>query len=88
MNLTDPTMVCSYRSSCLDLPATLVDCQVEGCPLHLHHICKGVCVLLNYIDFDGAERNIFCDCVDELRGQGKSETLKKVGDSTVYRTYE
>ena len=44
-------------------------------------------MVLNFIDFDGVERNICLDCVDDLRGRGKSETLKKVGDSTVYRTY-
>ena len=39
---------------------------------------------LNDIGFDGAERKIFCDCVDELQGRGNSDTLKKVGDITVY----
>ena len=45
-------------------------------------------MLLNNIDFDGVERNICCNCVDKIRGRGKSETLKKVGDSTVYGTEE
>ena len=36
-------------------------------------------MLLNDIDFDGAEWNICCDCVDKLQDQGKSETLKKAG---------
>ena len=27
-NLTNMTMVCSYHSSCLDLPMALVDCPV------------------------------------------------------------
>ena len=84
MNLTDPAKVGSYRSSCLDLPVALVDCQVEGCPSRLHHICQGGYVVLNYIDFDRGERKICRDCVDKLRVGGKSETLKKVGDSTVY----
>ena len=87
-NLTNPTMVCSYHYSCLDLPVALVDCQVEGCPLRLHRDCQGEYVILNNIDFDGVERKIFCDCVDKIRGRGKSETLKKVGDSTVYGTEE
>ena len=43
---------------------------------------------MNYIDFDGAERKICRNCVDKLRGRGKSETLNKVGDITVYRTDE
>ena len=34
------------------------------------------------------ERSIFRDCVDKLQGQGKSETSKKVGYSTVYGTYK
>ena len=51
-------MVCSYGSYCLDLPVALVDCRVEGCPSCLHQICQGGFVVLNYIDFDGAERNI------------------------------
>ena len=84
----NPTMVCSYRSFCIDLPVALVDCQVEGCFSRLHHVCQGGYVLLNDIDFDGAERKICRDCVDELRGRGKSETLEKVGDSTVYGTDE
>ena len=41
-------------------------------------------MVLNDIYFDGAERNICRDCVDELRGWGKSETFKKVGNITVY----
>ena len=45
-------------------------------------------MVLNCIGFYGAERNICHNQVDELRGWGKSETFKKVGDSTVYRTDE
>ena len=41
-------------------------------------------MLLNDIDFDGAERKICRDCVDKIQGRGKSETLKKVGESTMY----
>ena len=43
-------------------------------------------MVLNYIDFDGAERKICRDCVDELRVGRKSETLKKMGNSTMYGT--
>ena len=32
-------MVCSYRSSCIDLHVELVDCQMKGVELSLHHIC-------------------------------------------------
>ena len=64
----------------------LVDFQTEGCPLCLYHVCQGECVVLNDIDFDKEKRKIFRDCVDEIFGQGKSETLKKVGDSTLYGT--
>ena len=45
-------------------------------------------MLLNDIDFDGGERKICRDCVDKLGGENKQETLKKVGDSTVYGTIE
>ena len=83
--MTNPTIVCSYRSSCLDLPVALVGFQVEGLPLRLYHICHGGYVLLNYIDFGGAEQMICRNCVDEIRGQGKSETLNNVGGSTMYR---
>ena len=81
-------MVCSYRSSCIDLPVFLVDCQVGGCYSRLQHICQGKYVLLNDIDFDGAKRKIYNNCVDKLRDRGKPETLKKVGYSTVYGTDE
>ena len=83
MNLTNPMMLCYYRSSCIDSPVALVDCKAEGFPLYLHQVFQGEYVILNYIDFDRAEQKICRDCVDEIRGQGKSETLKKVGDSTV-----
>ena len=81
-------MVCFYHYSCLDLPAALVDYQVEGCSLRLHHVCRGEYVLLNHIGFDGAERDIFRYCVDKLQERDKSETLKKVGYSTMYGTDE
>ena len=41
-------------------------------------------MVLNDIYFDGVERKIYCNCVDKIRGRGKSETLQKVGDRTVY----
>ena len=43
---------------------------------------------MNEINLDRGERNISRDRVDEIQGRGKSETLKKVGDSTMYRTDE
>ena len=45
-------------------------------------------MLLNDIDFDEAERKICRDCVEEIQGWGKSDTLKKVVDSTFYGTDE
>ena len=78
-NMKNPTMVCSCHYSCIYLPVALVDFQLEGCPLLLHHVCQGWYVLLDDIDFDGAEQKICRNCVDELRVRGKSETLKKVG---------
>ena len=57
-------MVYSQCYSCIDLPMALVDCQVEGCPLRFHHFCHGEYVVLNDIDFEGAEQKIFRDCVD------------------------
>ena len=82
------TMVCSYRSSCIDLPVALVDCWVEGFPSRFHHVYQGGYVAMNEINLDGGERNICHDCVEEIRGRGKSETLKMVGYSTVYGTDE
>ena len=72
---------CSY---CIELPVALVACKVEGCPLHLYQVCEGGYVALNHIDFGGAERKSCCNCVEEIQGQGKSDILKKVGDSTMY----
>ena len=43
---------------------------------------------IHEINIDGAERNIFCDCVDELRIGGKPEKLKKLVHNTVYRMEE
>ena len=86
--MTNPKMVCSYRYSCLDLPVALVDCQVGGFPSRLHHVCQGEYVAMNEINLDGGERNIYRDCVDNIWGRGKPETLKKVGDSIVYGIYE
>ena len=59
-------MVCSYFSSCLELPMALVGCQVEVCALRLQHVYKGGYVAMREIDINGAERNIFHDCVDDL----------------------
>ena len=66
----------------------LVDCHVEGCPSHLHRICQGECVLLKYIDFEIGGRKIYCDCVDKLGREGKSDKMKKVGYFTAYGTIE
>ena len=52
------------------------------------HICQGGYVVLNNIDFDGAERKIFCECVKGIWGWVKIETLKNVGYSTMYRKSE
>ena len=82
----NPTMVCYYCYSCIDLPVALVDFQMEGCPLRLHQVCQGEYVDMNEIDLDVGEQNICRDCVDKIRDRGKSYTLKKVGDSTVYGT--
>ena len=41
-------------------------------------------MILNAIDFDGAERKICRNCVNNLRDQGKPETLKKAEYNTVY----
>ena len=38
------------------------------------------------IDIDGAKRNIFRNCVDELLMGGNPDKLEKVGHITVYRT--
>ena len=42
---------------------------------------------MHEIELDGVEQNICCDCVDKLRMGDKPDKLKKVGHSTVYRTY-
>ena len=66
----------------------LVDCHMEVCALHLHHVYQREYVAMHEIDLDGAERNIFRGCVDGLRMGGKPEKLKKMQHSNVYRTYE
>ena len=79
----NPTMVCSYRSSCLDLPVALFDCRAEGCPSRLHHVYQGGYVPMNEINLDGGDTKICRDCVDKIQGQGKSDALKNLGYSTV-----
>ena len=81
-------MVCSYRSSCLDLPVTLVDCQIKGCESRLHHVCQSEYVTMHAINIDRAEFKICQNCVDELWMGGKPKKLKMVQHSTVYRTDE
>ena len=84
--MVNPKIVCSYRSSCLDLPVALVDCQMKGCESRLHHVCQGGYVAIHEIDLDGAELKICRDCVDELWMGGKPDKLKNVGHSTLYST--
>ena len=66
-------MLCSCRSYCLDLPVALVDFQMKGCELCLHHVCQGEYVAMHYINLDGAQLNICLDCVDKLWMGGKPE---------------
>ena len=40
---------------------------------------------MHEIDLDGAERNIWSNCVDELWMGGKPDKLNKVGHRNVYR---
>ena len=49
----------------------LVDFQMKGCESRLHHVYHGGDVDMHDIDIDRAERNIYHDCVDELRIGGK-----------------
>ena len=79
-------MVFSYRSYCLDLPVAIVDFQMKGRESRLHHVCQGDYVAMHDIDIYGAELNICRDCFDEIWMGGKTEKLKKVQHSTVYRT--
>ena len=81
--LVNLTMVCSYRSYCINLPVALVDCQVYGYTSRLHHVCEGGYVAMHEIDLYGVERKIYCNCVYELRMGGTPEKLKKVGHITV-----
>ena len=80
--------MCSYGSSCLELPVALVGCQIKGFELRLRHVCQGGYVDMYDIDLDGAERKIFHNCVDQIWMGGKPEKLKKVQHSTVYRMDE
>ena len=70
--------MCSYCSSCLDLPVAFVDCHIKGCKSRLHHVCQGGYVDMHEIDLDGAERKICHNCVDDLWMGGKPEKLKMV----------
>ena len=84
--MENPKIVCSYRSSCLDLPMALVGCQMKGCGLRLHHVYQGGYGAVHEIDLDGAELKICRNFVDELWIGGKPEKWKKVQHSTVYIT--
>ena len=81
-------MVCSYYSSCLELPLALVDFQIKGYDSRLHHVYQGEYVDIHEIDLDRAELKICRECVDEIWMGEKPEKLKKVQHSTVYRTDE
>ena len=81
-------MVCYCCYSCIELTGALIDCQLESCPSRFPHVFQGYYVILNCIDFDGAERKICRNCVNKIQGQGRLEALKKVVDSTVYGTDE
>ena len=84
--MVNPKMVCSCRSSCLDLPVAHVDFHMKGCELRLHHVCQWDYVAMHEIELGGAEPNICRECVDGLQMGGKSEKLKMVQHITVYRT--
>ena len=71
--ISKPEMVCSYCSSCLDLPVALVDFQMKGFELRLQHVCQGGYVAMHEINIDGAEQNICRECIDDLRMGGKPE---------------
>ena len=86
--MVNPKMVCSYRSSCLELPVALVDFQMKVCELRLHQVCQGSYVAMYDINIDGAEQKVFRNCVDELWMGGKPQKLRKVQHRTVYRTDE
>ena len=79
-------MVCSCRSSCLDLTVALVDCQMKVCELCLHQVFQGEYVAMHKIDLDIAELKICHNCVDKLWMGGKPDKLKKVQHINVYRT--
>ena len=81
-------MVGTYRSSCLGLPVTLVDCQMKGCESRLHHVCQGEYVDMHEIKLDGSERKICRECIDDLRMGGNFEKSKMMQVSTVYRMNE
>ena len=66
----------------------LVDCQMEGFLLRLRLFCQVRYVAMHEINLDGSERKICHNCVEDLWMGGKSEKLKKVGHSTVYRREE
>ena len=61
--LTNLTMMCSYRSTCREFPVALVGFQMEDCLQILHHVCQRENDILNSIDFDwggGGYLSRFC----------------------------
>ena len=86
--MVNPKMVCSYRSSCLELPVALVDCHMKGHKSRLHHVCQGGYVAMHEIKLDRSERKICRECIDDFSMGGKFEKSKMMQDSTVYRMDE
>ena len=61
----------------------LVDFQMKGCKLRLHHVFQGGYVAMHEIELDGSERKICRECIYDLRMGGKFEKLKMMQHSTV-----
>ena len=76
--MANPKMVCSCRSSCLDLLVVLVGCQMKGRESGLHHVYQEEYLDIHEIYLDGAYLKICCNCIDELWMGGKPDKLKKV----------
>ena len=75
--MANPKMVCSYRSSCIDLPVALVDCQMKGCESRLNNVYQGEYMGMHEIDLDGEEWKICSDCIDRICMRGDPEKVKK-----------
>ena len=55
------------------------------CITIVSRLSGGVCAI-HEIGLDGADREICRDCADDIWSGGNPEKLKKVGQSTVYRS--